>query len=215
MTDVMEDLAHAWEAQGHARPVLSLAGTPSLARQLEAGAPADIVISADEEWMEWLAANALVDSESRKAIAGNTLVFVKREDETLPPDGGKIAMADPQSVPAGRYAKAAMEVAGVWDEVSRHVVPAENVRAALLLVERGEAQAGIVYASDAFASDRIRAVPFPHPLPAGLSIRYPAALVNGARHPDAAAFLAFLSSDEAARLICGRGFTMPEGRAPC
>lgn len=215
MTDVIGDLADAWEAQGHPRPVLSLAGTPSLARQLEAGAPADVMISADEEWMGWLAANALVDPASRRTIAGNTLVFVERDGAVLPPTGGKIAMGDPESVPAGRYARAAMEAAGVWGEVSAHVVPAENVRAALLLVERGEADAGIVYASDAAASDRMIAVPFPHPLPDGMAILYPAALVTGARHRDAEAFLTFLASDDAAAIICARGFTMPEGRAPC
>lgn len=215
MTDVMGDLADAWEAQGHPRPVLSLAGTPSLARQIEAGAPADVVITADEEWMGWLTQTALVDPSSRLAVAGNALVFVERIDGVLPSSGGKIAMGDPESVPAGRYAKAAMEAAGVWEEVSAHVVPAENVRAALLLVERGEADAGIVYVSDAAASGRVRAVPFPHPLPDGMAIIYPAALVAGARHPDAQAFLAFLASDEGAAIICARGFTMPEGRDPC
>ncbi len=108
-----------------------------------------------------------------------------------------------------------MDAAGVWDEVSGHVVPAENVRAALLLVERGEADAGIVYSSDAAASDRVRAIPFPHPLPDGMAIRYPAALVSGARHPDAETFLDFLASDEGGTIICARGFTMTEGRAPC
>lgn len=224
MTDVIEDLADAWAERGHARPVLSLGGTPSLARQVAAGAPADIVISADESWMDWLERGGLVQSASRRDIAGNALVYVMRDvvsdaevaaGAKVPLYGGRLAMGDPDSVPAGRYAKAALVQAGLWDGVAASVVPTDNVRAALVLVERGEAQTGIVYSSDAAAADGLGTVRFPHELPEGMAITYPAALVSAASHGDAAAFLDFLNSPEAAELICARGFTMPEGRDPC
>ncbi len=220
MTNVMEELADSWEAQGHPRSLLSFAGTPSLARQLAAGSPADVMISADAEWMDWLEEHALIDSGSRSDIAGNVLVYVVREPVAdgsvpVPSNGGKLAMADPDSVPAGRYGKAAMIAAGLWDGVAASVVPAENVRAALQLVERGEAEAAIVYASDAAASEQVTAIAFPHALPDGMTIRYPAALVAGAIHPDAAGFLASLSSEEAKRILCAHGFTLPEGQQPC
>lgn len=224
MADVIEDLADAWEAKGHARPVLSLAGTPSLARQVEAGAPADVVISADEQWMDWLEGRALVDPASRRTIAGNALVYVMHDvpadaevaaGQKVPLYGGKLAMADPETVPAGRYARAALEAAGLWAGVKDAVVPTENVRAALVLVQRGEAQTGIVYASDAATADELGAIGFQHPLPDGLAIRYPAARVTGSTHGDATVFLDFLASNEVATIICARGFTMPEGRTPC
>ena len=124
-------------------------------------------------------------------------------------------MGDPETVPAGRYARSALQAAGLWDGVKDAVVPTENVRAALVLVQRGEAQTGIVYASDAAAAEGLGAVAFRHPLPDGMAIRYPAALVTGSAHADAAAFMEFLSGEEAASIICARGFTMPEGGGLC
>ena len=121
---------------------------------------------------------------------------------------GKLALADPAAVPAGKYAKAALESLGTWPAVAANVVPAENVRAALALVERGEAPLGIVYTTDALASDAVEVIEtFPessHP-----PIRYPAAVLAGSTHPDTAAFLRFLSSDKARRIFARHGFGLP------
>lgn len=209
LTDALEDVADAWAADGHARPVLSFAGSPALARQVEGGAPADIVILADREWMDVLAGRGLVDPATRHDLLGNRLVLVKPSGappvtlETL--GKGRLALADPDSVPAGRYARASLESLSLWDGLAGRVVPAENVRAALALVERGEVELGIVYASDALASQGIEQVRL---LPADSHppIRYPVAIVSASDHPDSAAFVAFLSSAEASSIFSAHGF---------
>lgn len=222
MTEAIEAAADAWEAQGHLRPVLSFSGSASVARQVEQGAPADLVITADAEWMDWLSERELVDPASRRDIAGNSLVFVWREMHmTLPTltarevpwDPRHVAMADPDSVPAGRYARIALEHAGVWQQVEPLVVPAENVRQALALVERGEADLGVVYSSDAMASPGLLSEPLP--LPDGVQVLYPAALLAASGNAEAGAFLDFLSGDAGRQILCDHGFTMPEGRPPC
>lgn len=224
MADAMGAVAADWAAQGHAPPVLSFAGTPALARQIAAGAPADLVITADAAWMDWLAGQGAIDRASRCAVAGNALVYIapaaahpaaQVAGDAVPLEAGRLAIGDPASVPAGRYARAALEAAGLWDSVADRIVPAENVRAALALVERGEAPLGVVYASDAQASDAVVALPFPHPLPDGMTITYPAARLAGAQHPDAAALLAYLASGEAAAILQAHGFTPPSGADAC
>lgn len=217
MQESLTEVAAAWAAQGNPAPVLSFAGTPALARQVEQGAPADLVISADAGWMDWLEENRLVNTASRRDIAGNALVFVASGNTDQTADiaeivrglgDGRLALADPQSVPAGRYARAALASMGLWDEVESRVVPAENVRAALALVEAGEAQLGIVYATDAKASQRVRVVAqfAPEHAPA---ITYPAAQLVQSRHPQAADLLAFLSSTQAQQIFAGHGFVPP------
>jgi len=219
MHEALVEIADDWEGLGHARPVLSFAGTPALARQIAGGAPADIVISADTQWMDWLAERDLVDAESRTVIAANTLVYVLHdaasEGGLVPPEGARLAMGDPASVPAGRYAKAALQRAGLWDALSANIIPTENVRAALVLVERGEAEAGIVYASDARAAPGLATLPFDHKLPPDMAISYPAAMIKGARHDDAQRFVQYLASPQASAVFCAHGFTMPPGLLPC
>jgi len=210
----MEAVADAWADQGHARPVLSFAGTAALARQAERGVPADIIISADAQWMDWLEEHALVDSATMRVLVGNELVLVAASSadvdgsiiEKLQAIGeGRLAMGDPQSVPVGRYARAALERMGLWDGVKARIVPTENVRAALALVEAGEARFGIVYQTDARASDRV------YPI-ATFDFRdtpeivYPGARLSAARHPQTDAFLAFLSSPAAQDIYSDLGF---------
>lgn len=218
LQEVLQDAADAWAAQGHAEPVLSFAGTQALARQVDAGAPADMLIAADAQWMDWLEERDLIETSSVQVVAANSLAFIRPLD--APENGqialtGRLAMGDPDAVPAGRYARAALTEMGLWQDVAALIVPTENVRAALALVERGEVDAGIVYASDAKASGRVRVEPVALPLPPGTAIAYPAALVTNSVNAEAGEFLAFLASDEAAPIWCARGFARPEGQPPC
>lgn len=213
LQEALEEVGAAWEEQGHPAPVLSFAGSSALARQIEQGAPADLFISADEEWMDTVEAKELLRPGTRADLLGNQLVVIAPlggKADALPALGdGRLALADPEAVPAGRYAKAALESLGLWDDLADNVVPAENVRAALAFVERGEAALGIVYATDAKASTKVRVV---EQLPEGSHppIRYPAAVLAASTHPDAAAFRAFLASDGARRIFTQRGFAVVE-----
>jgi molybdate transport system substrate-binding protein len=197
----------------------SYAATSLLARQIEAGAPADIFFSADEQWMDYVAARKLIAPASRMDVVGNRLVLIAPK-ERVPPlqiapgfalaaalgAAGRLAVADPSNVPAGRYGKAALTTLGVWDSVASRLAPADNVRAALAFVARGEAPLGIVYASDVVAEPGVRVVDtFPahtHP-----PIRYPAALTVRAS-TDAAAVLAVIASPEASAVFVKHGFVV-------
>ena len=202
--------AEAFAAQGHEPPVLSFAATSALARQVERGAPADLFIAADEDWMDVLEEARLLAEGSRANLLANRLVIVApRGEQTAAGDPlrgeGRIAIADPEAVPAGRYAKAALQHLGGWEEVESRVIPAENVRAALALVERGEVDRGIVYATDALASDQA-VVLFRFPENSHPPIRYPAALLAASDNPEAARFLGFLRSEEARAIFRRHGF---------
>ena len=217
MQDALEDIAEAWEGEGHKRPVLSFAGSASHARQIANGAPADIFISADTDWMDLLAGEGHVAGE-RRSLASNRLVVIAPIDSTIEvdldnpqsillalPAGSRIAMGEPESVPAGRYAKAALESFGIWEALQDRIAPTDNVRAALALVEAGEAPLGIVYASDASVSDRVRVVavipPESHP-----RITYPAALVGQSPSGDAEDFFTFLQDEQARGIFARYGF---------
>ena len=210
LQEALEEAADAFAAAGNSRPTLSFAGTPAIARQVQEGAPADLVITADAQWMDELESADLIDPASRRDIAGNTLVLVAKpgEDGHLPeqpPLGPFLAMADPASVPAGRYAMAALQSAGMWDAAEGRTTNSESVRAALALVERGEVPLGVVYRSDMLASGTVTQVlQFPdgsHP-----PIRYPAALLASSENPAAADFLAFLASVEGQAIFEKHGF---------
>lgn len=198
----------------------SYAGTSLLARQIEAGAPADIFVAADEQWMDYVAERRLIVPASRVDVAGNRLVLIAPADRvpalTIAPGfalaaalgaGGRLAVADPVNVPAGRYGQAALTTLGVWGSVATRLAPADNVRAALAFVARGEAPLGIVYVSDVVAEPGVRVVDtFPastHP-----PIRYPAALTVRAR-PEAKAVLAVIASAEARAIFLKHGFLAP------
>jgi molybdate transport system substrate-binding protein len=220
LQEAMTAAADAWAARRHERPMVSFAASSALARQVEAGAPADLFVSADEEWMDYLVTRSLLAPGTRADFVGNRLVLVARVDDAakvaLRPGtrldavlgSDRLAMADPDSVPAGRYGKAAFEHLGVWDALRAKVVRAENVRAALALVERGAARFGVVYATDAKASDKVRVVaPFPadsHP-----PIRYPLARLKASSSPDAEGFRAFLLSRAGRAIFARFGFSAP------
>ena len=190
-----------------------------MAKQIESGAPADIFISADLAWMDYLQKRNLILPASRRNLLGNQLVLVAPAGSGIKVDikpgfdlvgllhGGRLAMADPDSVPAGKYGKAALEKLGIWQQVMPHVAGAENVRAALLYVDRQETPLGIVYATDAAADPKVEiAGVFPedtHP-----PIIYPIALTAGSKNPDAAKFLAFLESPAARPAFQKQGFTV-------
>jgi molybdate transport system substrate-binding protein len=209
--------ANAWAARKHPRPVLSFAASSTLSRQIGAGAPADIFISADEEWMDTLQRDGRILPGTRASFLGNQIVLIgpagtgdgiaiRRGFPLAQALGqGRLAMADPDSVPAGKYAKAALAALGVWPSVADKVARAENVRGALALVERGQAPLGIVYATDARASKAVRIVgTFPansHP-----PITYPIALLKTATSPDAAAFRQFLLSAQGKAIFRRYGF---------
>lgn len=210
--------ADRWSAKGHARPILSFAASSALARQIAAGAPADIFLSADEAWMNDVAAKGLLRPATRVNFLTNRLVLIA--PAANPPvrlqigrgiplaralGSGRLAMADPDAVPAGKYGKAALTSLGVWPAVQDHIARAENVRAALSLVARGEAPFGIVYATDVLAEKGVRVVGvFPassHP-----AIIYPMALLTTSTSPDAEAFRRFLISREGKAIFARYGF---------
>ncbi len=220
LQDVLALAATEWTRRGHARPILSFAGSSALARQVKAGAPADLFISADEDWMDAVEKAGAIAPGTRADIAGNRLVLVAPLRQPVRLTMGKampiaralgssrLAMADPDSVPAGRYGKAALTALGVWTALAPKVVRAENVRAALALVERGEARLGIVYATDARASHKTRVVgifpPWSHP-----AIRYPIARLKSGRHPEAEGFRRFLLSANGRAVLARYGFSAP------
>jgi len=215
----MKQLGDMYEAKGNKKPVFVYASSSVLARQIEQGAPADFFLSADEPWMDYLGERRLIDPATRKSMLSNRLVLVAPKDSTMDVKltagvdlygalkGGKLAMGDPDSVPAGKYGKAAMQSLGVWSQVEGSVVRAENVRAALVFVERGEANAGIVYLTDQVASKGVRLVDtFPaisHP-----KISYPMAVVRGGMEAEAAKFEAFLQTPEARTVFTKFGFIL-------
>jgi molybdate transport system substrate-binding protein len=222
LTDAMKELGQAWAAKGHPAPRFSFGASSALARQIEQGAPADIFASADEPWADYLQSRDLLVPDTRTSPLGNALVLIAPADQpgavTIGPGvdllrrlgaTGRLATGDPASVPAGKYAQAALTKLGVWDKVAPRIARAENVRAALLLVERGEAPLGIVYATDAAASRGVRVVgTFPessHP-----PISYPFALTRQGNTDEARALLGFLTGPEAAPVYRRLGFSVRE-----
>lgn len=220
LQESLTEAANAWAAKGHGKPVLSFAASSALARQVIAGAPADLFLSADEEWMDAIVKAGLLRPGTRTTLLGNRLVLIAPAASKVrltPARGfalakalgtGRLALADPDAVPAGKYAKAALTNLGVWSSVAAKVAPAENVRAAMALVERGAAPLGIVYATDARASRAVRIIGiFPsssHP-----PIRYPVAVLKVSRHKDTAAFRTFLLSKQGRAIFARHGFSAP------
>lgn len=219
MQEALTAAADQWAAEGHARPVLSFAGTPAQARQLIEGAPADLFVSADEAWMDRAAEVGRIERASRADLAGNRLVLIAPADRAEPIaldrndilgtlGDGRLAMADPDAVPAGRYGQAALASLGLWPTLRERITASENVRAALALVERGEVPLGLVYASDARASRKV-AVVAELPSDSHPTIRYPVALVTGSAAPSAALLRAYLLSPEGTAILVAHGFTAP------
>ena len=219
LKESLDEAGKAYQAGGGAELKISYANSLALARQLEQGAPADIFISADQASMDFAAARGAIAVDSRFNFLGNALVVVAGKDSAIQVldftprafaaalGDGRLATGEVTSVPAGKYARAALEKLGLWATVEARLAMAENVRAALVFVTRGEAPLGIVYATDALAEPGVKIIArFPsgsHP-----PIVYPAALTAGSKSPDAAKFLTFLRSDAARAVFAARGFTV-------
>jgi molybdate transport system substrate-binding protein len=217
LQESLSKAAEAWAARGHPKPVISFAASSALARQIQAGTPADLFVSADEEWMDAVARQGLIRPGTRVPFLGNRLALIAPADTrgglairagfplARALGSGRLAIADPDAVPAGKYAKAALSTLGIWQSVEGKLARAENVRAALAFVERGEAPYGIVYETDARASRKVRIVGiFPansHP-----RISYPVALLANASSPDAESFRRFLISQRGKAIFRSYGF---------
>ena len=220
LKEAMDTAAADFHAHGGQAVQVSYAASPALARQIDHGAPADVFVSADLAWMDWLQQRGRIDAGTRQVLAGNTLVVVAPAGDAsavaLSPgtdllarlQGGRLALAATDSVPAGRYAKAALQSLRSWDDVAAHVAETDNVRAALMLVARGEAPLGVVYASDALAEPAVRVVAT---FPAGSHppIVYPVARVEHSDHTHAVAFVDWLRTPAAQAIFRARGFTAP------
>jgi len=221
LKESLDAAAAAYERERGQSVRVNYAGSSALARQIDHGAPADVFISADLDWMDWLQGKSHVDTATRRELLGNALVLIAPARAAtsavnlapgvnlLPLLGdGHLALALTASVPAGKYAKAALESLGIWPQLQAQVAEAENVRAALLLVARGEAPLGVVYASDARAEPRVQVIAtFPadsHP-----PIVYPIAALRASQHPQARAFVEWLQQADALEIFRQHGFVVP------
>ena len=217
LTNALQDIGNAFSAGGGAKVKFSFAASSLLARQIEAGAEADMFFSADSEWVNYLADRNLIQAATRKEILGNRLVLIAPSDSTvvleIKPNfpllealgDGRLAVADPDSVPAGKYARQALTSLGVWRSVAERLVRAENVRVALTYVARGEAPLGIVYETDARAEPKVRIVGT-FPANSHLPIVYPVALTAHGTSAEAKAFLAYVEGPQAADVFRKYGF---------
>ena len=208
LKEAMDEQAKKFESVAGSRVIVAYGGSNALARQIEAGAPANVFVSADEDWMDYLDRRRLLVPGSRSNLLGNELVLIapasSRATLRIAPGfalatalgGDKLAMANPDSVPAGKYGRSALERLGVWTSIEKQVVRTDNVRAALALVARGEAAFGIVYKTDALAEKSVR-IQDTFPATTHAPIVYPAALVAPDRSIAAKALLDFLRSGAA------------------
>ena len=219
LKNALDDVNAQWQKETGKKAAISYGASSALAKQIEQAAPAQMFISADLDWMDYVAQKNLVKPDTRSNLLGNRIVLIAPKDKAQAIDikpgfdlakvvgDGRLAMANVDSVPAGKYGKASLEKLGVWDSVSGKLAQAENVRAAPLLVSRGEAPAGIVYQTDAAADPNVKIIgTFPedtHP-----PIVYPIALTASSNNPDAAAFLAYVKSAKARPLFEAQGFTV-------
>jgi molybdate transport system substrate-binding protein len=220
LNDALQEIGSAYEKTTPVKVNLSFDASSNLARQIEAGAKADVFFSADTQWMDYLQTRNLIQVSTRQNVVANSLVLIAAADSRIKlkiaphfplvaalGKDGRLATGDPDSVPAGRYARAALSALGVWDEVSPRLARGENVRVALLYVARGEAPLGIVYATDALVDKTVRVVDtFPantHP-----PIVYPVALTKSAQSA-AAAFVAYLTGPRGHEVFAKYGFTEP------
>jgi molybdate transport system substrate-binding protein len=219
LKNALDDIAGQWQRETGKKAVISYAASNTLIKQIEQGAPADIFISADLDWMDYGQQNNLIRPDSRFNLLGNRLVLIAPKDASVSANiqpgfdlatllkGGRLAMGNVDAVPAGKYGKAALEKLGVWDSVKDKIAQAESVRAALLFVSRGEAPLGIVYQTDAAADPGVKIVgTFPENTHA--PIIYPVALTKESTNPNAQAFLDYLRLPAARAAFERQGFTV-------
>ncbi|WP_425667132.1 molybdate ABC transporter substrate-binding protein [Vibrio tubiashii] len=216
MTNVVNDLVEQYEESNDTSVTTVFGGSASLARQLAQGAPADIYISANHKWMEYLVEQSIVNGDGVTNIAANSLVAIAPKGHLLNLDvdseeswisaleGYRLAIGQTNAVPAGMYAKQALVNLGVWDEVKTHLAPTNNVRIALTLVERGESPLGIVYKTDALLSDKVEVVAT-LPSSSHANIVYPMASLN--EKIETQRFVKFIHSEQAQRVFKQYGFT--------
>ncbi len=222
LTDVMKEIGALYAVEGKPAPRFSFAATPELVRQIEQGAETDVFVSADTEWMDYVAARNLIDASSRRNIASNTLVLIAPAarvfdmtiglgmDLRAALGDGRIAIANPDGVPAGKYARDALQSFGAWDALEGVIARTENVRAALRFVEAGEAAAGIVYETDAIAAGDAVVIVGRFPPSSHAPILYPAAVVSSSQAEEARAFLDFLATDGVMQALARAGFRAPQ-----
>ncbi len=220
LKNALDDVAARYKTATGKTVAINYAASNALAKQIEQAAPADIFFSADLAWMDYLEERNLIVKDSRRTLLGNEIVLVAPKDSSAAIEvapgmkladllgaDGRLAMANVESVPAGKYGKAALEKLGVWDSVAGRIVQADNVRAALAFVAKGEAPLGIVYTTDANSEKAVKVIgKFPadsHP-----PILYPVALTAASKNPDAKAFLEFMESDAAKPAYEAQGFTV-------
>jgi molybdate transport system substrate-binding protein len=219
MKNALDDAAGQWQRETGKKVVVSYAASNTLIKQIEQGAPADIFISADLDWMDYGQQKGLIKPDTRSNLLGNRLVLIAPKDSNVSTNiqpgfdlaallkGGRLAMGNVDAVPAGKYGKASLGKLGVWDSVKDKIAQAETVRAALVLVARGEAPLGIVYQTDVASDPTVKIVgTFPentHP-----PIIYPIALTKESTNPDAQAFLNYLRSPAARPAFERQGFTV-------
>ena len=219
LKNALDAAGGAWKQKSGKGIAASYAASSALAKQIEQGAPADVFISADLDWMDYLDKKSLIMAGTRRNVLGNELVLVAATGSGLKLElasgadlagalaGGKLAMGEVKSVPAGKYGKAGLDKLGLWASVEKDVAMVDNVRAALSLVARGEARLGIVYATDAKAEPKVEVVGI-FPADSHPPIIYPVAVTAAATNPDAREFTAFLSSPEAGKIFEAQGFTI-------
>lgn len=219
LTNAMQDIAKEYKKEKNVDVVSSFASSSTLARQIEAGAPADLFISADQKWMDYAVDKKVIDTATRETLLGNSLVVVApkasaQSDITIDAKtnwtsllkGGRLAVGDPEHVPAGIYAKEALQKLGAWETLSPKLAPAEDVRGALALVERNEAPLGIVYGSDAVASKGVKVVgTFPED--SHKKVEYPIAITDGHKNATVSAFYDYLKGPQASEIFKRYGFT--------
>lgn len=219
LTNAMQDIAKEYKKENNVEVVSSFASSSTLARQIEAGAPADLFISADQKWMDYAVEKKAIDNASHETLLGNSLVVIASkasEQGAVTLDaktnwasllkGGRLAVGDPDHVPAGIYAKEALQKLGAWDTLSPKLAPAEDVRGALALVERNEAPLGIVYGSDAVASKGVKVVgTFPED--SHKKVEYPMAITDGHNNATVKAFYDYLKGPQASAIFKQYGFT--------
>jgi molybdate transport system substrate-binding protein len=219
LKNALDEIGAAWAKEGKAPIKVSLAGSNALAKQIEQGAPADLFFSADLDWMDYLAGKNLITPETRVSLLANSIVLIAPKDSkasvAIGPGmdlatalgNGRIAMGNVDAVPAAKYGKAALEKLGAWDGIKDKIAQAESVRAALLLVARGEAPLGIVYATDAAAEPNVKVVGS-FPVGSYPPIVYPVAVLKESKSVETAAFLDFLRGPSAAAAFRKQGFTV-------
>ena len=222
LTNVLDEIGAAYTQQTRQPVKFSYAASSALARQLEAGARADVFFSADLEWMDYVQARGLIDRTTRRNVLANRLVLVAPADSKIELKiapgfalaaalgNGRLATGDPESVPVGKYARSALTSLGVWNDVADRLVRADNVRSALAFIARGETPLGIVYETDAKVERRVRVVDF-FPADSHSPIVYPVAVTASAR-PAARQFIDFLQSAPAQEAFKKYGFQNPPKR---